>query len=102
MTELISAIMVGQYDADLSAIREAIRMREGTLVQASALGIKAGDTVAFNDQANPKYLKGIKAVVVKKNPKSVVVNIEENFLARKFSGSRNVRCPLAIVEVVNA
>lgn len=98
--ELIDAILDGVADNDIDKLNAAIKQRREMKNNRKILFMSIGDTVVFNEQANPKYLQGNKATVAKVNKTTVTVNMEENYQLRKYSGSKNVRCPISIVDKV--
>lgn len=90
-------ILDGKYDENLDGIAEALRTRRATLVQRNVVGIKPGDTVKFSDSIRPKYLAGMAATVVKRNAKSIVVDVPADPAYGRFSGARGVRCPNSLI-----
>lgn len=94
---ILDTILGGQADADLAAIRDAVKQREAILAQRALSDIKAGDTVAFSDLIRPKYLAGMTATVTRVNPKSMVVDCPVDAAYGRFSGAKSVRCPKSLI-----
>lgn len=98
-TMLVAEILAGEHDGDFDAIRAAIQTRERMLRPAKANSFCIGDEVRFNSHARPKYLVGVKGVVKKVNPSSVVVSIGAD--GGRFANSEP-RAPIEIVDKVEA
>lgn len=98
MNKTLLSIINGESDSELDAIAEAVRTRKHALASINVVSVSHGDTVRFSDRIRPKYLVGLTAEVVKRNPKSVVVNCPSDLRYGRFSGARNVRCPNDLIE----
>jgi len=60
--------------------------------------LKIGDTVVFNNNVNPRYLKGVEALVTKLNPQSIRVQVTDP-KAGRFQG--NIRSHRSLVDLVS-
>lgn len=100
--ELIDGILNGVADDDLDKLNLAIKQRRELRNSKKILFISPGDKVRFNLQANPKYLQGHTAIVKKVNNTTVSVDLPDDYSLRKYRGSKNVRCPISIVDKVEA
>lgn len=105
---MINEILDGALDDELETILEAIRNRQVVLRQKETLRkkgeFKVGDKVKFQG-ISPKYLNGIKATIVEMSGRksgTVLVNVDEDFRAKRYSGSRNVSVPLTAIEKVES
>jgi hypothetical protein len=78
-TDLATDIITGNLDSDLSRIVEAVRERQHEIKDKQArvlrLSLEPGATVYFVSTCHPTYLRGVKAIVRKLNPKKVVVDL---------------------------
>lgn len=100
---LLSEILDGFYDSELGALERAIRERKDSLNLRKIYSFKSGDMVEFNFSVRPKYLKGLKAKVVRANQKTLTVSIveEDKATARRY-GYCSFRTPLSLVDKVEA
>lgn len=98
--EILDAIVNGDVDEGMENISNALRNRRKALEARKRLDFSVGDRVVFNRQARPQYLRGIGAEVVGLNPQTIVLNVDTDLRARRFSGSKSVKCPVAIVDKV--
>lgn len=108
-SELIAKIIGGEYDADLSLLLQAVTLRNNVkgIVAAAPIhnsvvksirDFKVGGKVVFNENANPKYLEGCVATIVKTNRTRVVIKLDAP--VGRFS-TTPIRCPISIIEKVN-
>ena len=95
---ILLAIINGEADDSLDAIRSAIAARRQSLASINVAALHAGDTVRFSNAIRPKYLVGLPATVVKLNRESVVVNCPNDPAYGRFTNHRNVRCPNSLIE----
>lgn len=104
MTEadpVLDVIVSGSVDSHLDTIMDAVKLRREQINNSKILFLNIGDTVKFNSQASPKYLRGIEATISKINRTTVNVNIsEDTWGARRYRGAKNVRTPIAIIDKV--
>jgi hypothetical protein len=99
--QLVDAILEGVADDNVDALSAAIISRREIKNSKKILFISPGDTVKFNAQASPKYLRGHTATVTKVNKTTVTVDIPEDaWGARKYCGAKNIRTPISIVDKV--
>lgn len=105
-TEILVAIARGDLDSDLPQLSEALRERRKVVRSQQeavvAAALQPGDRVRFNGVVNPRYLQGVQATVVSKKQKRVVVNVDQDHRARRFSGSPNVTIYANTVEKIEA
>lgn len=91
----IAQFIENQNDVDvLKSIQKA------TSRKIYALQSKDRDKVRFNSLISPRYLTGREAIVVKRNPKSIVVNCPNEPGYGRFAGKENIRCPKSVLEEV--
>lgn len=100
--EVVSAIIRGDLDLYLDTIAERLANRRDLLARRVAARIDVGDTIRFTDKARPTYLYGLTAVVTKINGKSVTVTCPSSLAYRRYSGVVDLRCPITIVEPLDA
>jgi hypothetical protein len=98
-TDILSDISSGKLDASLASINQALNFRLDGLKAIEARRLKrsitVGDTLYFVQTANPSYIRGLAALVVKINPVKVVVTIVDKSKAGRFTG--RVTCPADIL-----
>ena len=108
LQDIYRAIDNGDFDADLAgawhaistAFKERIKARRQVTDAQALLDIKIGDTVRFNNDAHPVYLRGLKAKVVGKKGMMLVLDIEKGYGGGKFAGMKGGRSPVSLVEKV--
>ena len=81
------AINVGNFDADLDALSEAIRDRKKRLEQRKLVSLDVGQTVWITDQTRPTYLIGLEAEILEINRARAVIKLKGG-RAGRFSGER--------------
>lgn len=96
-TATINAIQDGACDEHFDLVYGAIKERKSILASRNVVGVRTGDTVTFSNSIRPKYLIGMTATVVKRNPKSVVVTCPDDPAYGRFQNARNVRCPNSLI-----
>jgi len=99
-SNIIVEIVKGTFDESLDDLNYYIRERQNVLNVGKLLRIKVGDTVMFNDNTNPQYLRGLLATVTKVNRKTVVVDLIDGPVGRY--GRSGIRTPLALVDLVKS
>ena len=72
---MIVEILGCKYDESLDGILSAIKTRREYLSKLVFHELKAGDTVAFNNRCNPKYLRGVEGTIREKRNSRVVVDL---------------------------
>lgn len=83
--DLLVEIVSGTYDDNLEAIVATIRDRQKSLSRVTFHTLQKGDKVTLKN-LRPKYMVGAPATIVKKNRERIVVDVDDDFLAR------NPRC----------
>lgn len=85
---------------DESMLMEALRASQKRSEGSKLRSFRVGDVVQFNSSARPQYLyrDGVRATITKINQTRVVLRIHGD--AGRFSGDRDVRCPVAIIDKV--
>lgn len=94
---MIEDIKSGKMDDKLDMIIAAVKARKDAL-KPQIWEFAIGDIVRMTKDANPKYLIGQEAKVVKVNRSKIVISFLDKSVAGRFQG--NVTCPLSIVEKV--
>jgi hypothetical protein len=103
VSHITEAIQRGDLDEDLDGLAAAIRDRQRVLSRLRAAqacsALQAGDRVQFTDDARPGYLPGVGGVIagVNKTSTRVLVDVDEDPRAGRFSGARSVPCPPSIL-----
>ena len=116
VTAILDQIIEGRVDNNLNAIILAAQDRQKALTGATDPGltslplpsgspiespIRRGDTIKVTGKLRPNYLLGHTFVVVKTNPKTIVIDVPNEPQYRRFAGSEGVRIPRnAVVKVV--
>ena len=99
---LLDQIAAGELDAHLVAIAEAVRARHEllhTINSQKALAMLAvGDRVRINHNASPRYLQGVRGVVVELDQHAAVVCVHHQ-IGRFKSGE--IRCPPLVLDRLN-
>jgi len=96
-TTIIEAIANGDADGFLDAIIETCRDRTTAMAKTKILMVKPGDKVVFNSHANPKYLRGATATVVRRKDSKLVVTLDKD--AGRFKAGRECNAPAEIIDV---
>lgn len=101
-TDLLKDITMGKFNSEeLDAIFQAVKFQKETDkdIAARRLGrsIKKGDHIWFNESTRPTYIIGCEAVVVKVNPKKIVVDLVKP--TARFH--RNVTVSLSLITTKN-
>lgn len=73
--ETADLINRGQMDEHLDTLAQAIQYRRDVLIADKRDDLTVGATVYFNSKANPQYLCGAEAKVVRFKTKKVVVQL---------------------------
>lgn len=106
LDELHQMLVAGEADEfDLDMIQAALDYRRKQIgIPVKGVSKPSEETglfrVQFNAKASPRYLQGIQGTVIKENPKTYVVNVDENPAARRFSGAKNVRASKVILDKI--
>ena len=93
---IVTAIRTGEFDDRLDAIIAAATERRAELNPSDVSSLKVGDHVEFNSKVRPKYMIGLKAIVVKVNGKSACVDCGPD--AGRFANKKGVRAPLTLLK----
>ncbi len=98
-TTVMQNIVNGEYDADLRQLNNACSARrktvEDTAKQVMFIGLSVGDKVRIVN-ARPRYLIGATAVIVRKNQKKVVIDLDQP--RRRFQFG--ITCPVNMIEKI--
>ena len=93
---VVKAIQLGELDWFLPMLRDEIDDRQTRLHNQEAAEklstFLPGEAVMFNDVVRPKYLRGVRGKVKRISGNKVVIDIEKNPKAERFSGSVDVKC----------
>jgi hypothetical protein len=99
---LLDQIAAGALDPHLVAIADAVRARYELLHTVSshkALAmLNVGDRVEINHHASPRYLHGVRGVVVELEPHTAVVRVHRP-IGRFKNGE--IRCPPLALDRLN-
>lgn len=93
--ELISALLRGDYDNDLDAIRSVARDREKQLAAAHLYTLSVGDTVTINRSVRPKYLAGAPGTIVTHMGDKVQIRLDPAWLALNPRARRYDPCTVS-------
>lgn len=105
-SKVIQQIAQGLFDDNEDALYDAIKRRRKIVDLTKVSEFQVGDTVVFNSQARPKYLKGVEGSVVEVNSTTVLVQMPDSIpgdTGGRFrdwpngKGAR-VRTPVGIVD----
>jgi hypothetical protein len=94
--EVKTAIIVGDLDANLDALKQAIKTREGMKAIQLKSELSIGDTVYFTNKVRPAYMAGAAATVKEINRVRIVVDLVKP--AGRFN--KNVTVPVELVTTV--
>lgn len=95
---LLGKIVLGEYDADLDRIANAITERRKVLDRKTRLALKVGDRVMFSSRVKPRYMHGMTGTVTGFLDKRIQVELDHPL--GRFRGT--LRCPVSILEKVRA
>ena len=99
---LLDQIVAGELDPHLTAIAAAIRARYELLhtvnSQKALAMLNVGDRVRINHQASPRYLHGVRGVIVELDEHTAVVSVHRP-IGRFTSGE--IRCPPLVLDRLN-
>lgn len=98
--QVLAAIQDGVMDDYFEAIFGAVKDRRRTLDARKSIEFKVGDSVVFNEQASPKYLRGCTAKVTGRAQKNLLIKLDED--CGRYRAGVEIRCPVAIIEAVPA
>lgn len=91
-TAVYAAITLGKFDDHLNELLRCVRDRQKLVGTQLHRTLDVGDRVRFNDQTRPSYLIGAEATIVKKNPKTLVVLLDQP--VGRFGGRVSTRMTL--------
>lgn len=98
MSEIVSEILSGKVDSQISEIIEAVRFRRDVIEKNKLAEFTVGDQVVFNSRANPRYLKGIKGEIRQTLKKKVSVRVSDP-RAKRFVGVITV--PVGMIDRID-
>jgi hypothetical protein len=93
--EIMLSIMTGEQDEWLDNIAALVHNRKREMAP-KIWEFQVGDIVKFNDNTNPKYLRGQNATVRKINRTKIVVDLD----CRQGRFFKNITVPLTLVDKV--
>ena len=96
--DIVVAIQLGIGDDKLREIEHAIKRRKRTQLVA----FRPGQKVKLTGEVRPQYLVGATATVKRVNKTRVVVDFDPGQQLGRFGSGRDVTCPPAILEPVDA
>lgn len=106
--QFLDRLDIGEYDERLGEIEERVALRQVELLNRQTRSLKPGDTLRFNDDAAPKYLRGKTCTYVGTNEEKnrrhkkpwvrVKMPIDPSY--KNYSGRQSVNAPLAILDPV--
>ena len=73
LTDLLTAIVQGDYDGDEQAIYDAFKTRRSIRSQIAGASFKPGDKVRIAGDIRPKYLIGLEGTIDHKRGKGFVL-----------------------------
>ena len=94
--DFVLPVFKGEYDEFLDGMIDTIQKRKRDMAP-KIWEFRAGDVVKFNDNTNPKYLRGAQGKIRKVNRTKVVVDLDERH-GRFYTG---ITTPLTMIEKVN-
>jgi len=100
---IIQSIADGIFDGAEDDLFEAVKRRRRIVDLTLITKLAPGDTVKFNETANPKYLKGVKASVTEVKTTTVRVQMPDMIAGDtggRFEGMI-VSCPVSILDKVD-
>lgn len=98
MDDLQKLILSGQLDNSLDYITEVIRRRKEILSVSTFYELKIGDTVIFNSHVRPQYMQGVRARIIDKKQKKVVVELIDQAAIGRFG--KRITTPVNIIDKV--
>lgn len=95
--DALLAILNGDWDEKLDTLIEQARNRVTAIIDQQVFAV--GDQIVINDKVRPKYLAGLRAKVLKVNPKSVQVEFEGEHreLAKRY-GHAPISLPKGLIQ----
>lgn len=94
--DFVLSIIKGEQDENLDTLIQVVQNRKKDMAP-KIWEFRAGDVVKFNDNTNPKYLRGAQGKIRKVNRTKVVVDLDERH-GRFYTG---ITTPLTMIEKVN-
>lgn len=96
VSQIQTAILIGELDISLDAIKTIIKSREEMLQNKLKRSLSVGNKVKFNSSTKPIYMRGMVATITKINRERIVVNMDNP--VGRFRN--NVTVPISLVEAV--
>jgi len=93
--DFVTPLFMGEFDEYLDGMIHTINEYKKSK-SPKIWEFQVGDIVKFNDNTNPKYLRGHSATVKKINRTKIVVDLD----CRQGRFFKNITVPLALVEKV--
>lgn len=90
-SQISQEILDGKHDEHLDEIIRAAQARGKRVIRAE---LDYGQMVWFNENSNPRYLKGVQGKVQRVNRETVTLDISGEADAGRFTGARNLRVPM--------
>lgn len=94
--DFVLPVFKGEYDEYLDGMIDTIQKRKRDMAP-KIWEYQVGDVVRFNQNTNPKYLRGAQGIVKKINRTKVVIDLDE----RHNRFYKNITTPLTMIEKVN-
>ena len=95
-SQIATAIISGELDNGFDTIKSAIILRKRSLDSVLMNSLKVKDAVYFTESVRPKYLSGVKAIIVKVNRTRVQVRLAVP--QGRFGGTINV--PTSLITTI--
>ena len=102
---IVQQIATGMFDGSEDLLYDAIKRRRKVVETAKTQELQVGDKVTFNGMARPKYLQNGVIAEVREVYTTGVLLLMPNVIAGDTGGrfeAREVRCPAAIIDPVDA
>ena len=97
--QIVDGIIDGEFEREeLNKIIKAIKTRRGIEDTMKTARFSKGDYATFNSRSNPAYLCGSEVSVVKVNKKTVAVDFPYEDHLRGYSGAKNVKVPISMLD----
>jgi len=99
---MFDAIVAGCHDSGLDDLMSAIKDRKLVLERARVAAALTGPApkrrVRFNYHTRPAYMRGMEATIVSIKGKRATVVLD--FAQGRFNAGREIKAPLAILDVI--
>jgi len=96
----VEGIISGEFDSVLRELKGAIEERRRALDIVRSAGIEVGSEVMVGNDVIPRYLRGLRGVVVEKETSWIWIDANADEYTGRFG--RRLRLPISVIENVHS